>query len=157
MEEKECGKCLKTKLIEEFNVIRQKEGKRHYWCKQCVKEYDRQRFKDPIIKERQKKKMREYKDAVYTKMYTYLQNHPCVDCSEDNILTLEFDHITQKTYTVGAMLQRYSWEKMLEEVKKCEVVCANCHSIRTATRQNGRRLKHYMKIQAAKKPCQNKE
>ena len=153
MKEKECGKCHKVKPIEEFNITgsgKWKGKKRHYWCKKCVKKYDSLRYATPTIKERQKKKVRKYKEMVYMKAYTYLQNHPCVDCGEDNILTLEFDHIEHKTYNIGAMIQRYSWKKILKEIKKCEVVCANCHCIRTATRRNGRRLKHYMKIQAAK-------
>jgi hypothetical protein len=27
-----------------------------------------------------------------------------------------------------------SWEKVEAEIKKCELVCANCHAIRTAVR-----------------------
>lgn len=46
METKRCSKCKKMKPLEEFNrQIASKDG-RHYYCKQCMKEYMRQRRAD---------------------------------------------------------------------------------------------------------------
>jgi hypothetical protein len=51
---------------------------------------------------------------------------------------LQFDHLPQyeKVDLVINIARRYSWDRALEEIKKCEVVCANCHSIRTWSRNN---------------------
>ena len=60
----------------------------------------------------------------------------CVDCGYNkNPLALEFDHLpgTTKRKNVAALLYN-SWKIIWEEVAKCEVVCANCHAIRTFTR-----------------------
>lgn len=144
MKEKECGKCHKIKAIEEFNITgrgKWKGKKRHSWCKQCIKEYDRQRWKAGIKKPFNDKRRAE----IYRKLYEYLQEHPCIDCGETNILTLEFDHIKQKTYNVSDMPGITSWEKILKEIEKCEVVCANCHRIRTANRGGWRKLTFLMK------------
>jgi len=61
----------------------------------------------------------------------------CADCSYRGAPeALDFDHLpgSDKRRNVGAMLG-YSWEAILSEVDKCEVVCANCHRIRTHDRR----------------------
>ncbi len=59
----------------------------------------------------------------------------CVDCGYDEFLdALEFDHLKDKTAQMARLIGK-SWERALEEAQKCEVVCANCHRVRTATRR----------------------
>ena len=50
---------------------------------------------------------------------------------------LELDHRpgTAKIKAVSEM-HGYSAERILEEINKCDVVCANCHRVRTAKRRN---------------------
>ena len=60
----------------------------------------------------------------------------CVDCGYNaDHRALEFDHLpgNEKKRTVGSMMY-HSWEHIWAEVVKCEVVCANCHAIRTMDR-----------------------
>jgi hypothetical protein len=60
----------------------------------------------------------------------------CTDCGyNEDARALEFDHLpgTEKLGTVASMMYK-SWEKIKQEIRKCEVVCANCHSIRTHER-----------------------
>lgn len=35
----------------------------------------------------------------------------------------------------------YSIKRISEEIKKCEIVCANCHAIRTHERRNKQHLR----------------
>jgi hypothetical protein len=49
-------------------------------------------------------------------------------------MVLEFDHLKEKRFDIGAGLPDRNWEALLEEMEKCEVVCANCHRRRTARR-----------------------
>ena len=64
----------------------------------------------------------------------YLLENPCVDCGEDDVVVLEFDHVQSgKCANVGALAQRCSLARLQEEIDKCEVRCANCH--RRATYQ----------------------
>ena len=60
----------------------------------------------------------------------------CVDCGyRGHFAGFEFDHLRDKTYCISTMLSvATKWEKVLEEVKKCELVCATCHRIRTFKR-----------------------
>lgn len=56
----------------------------------------------------------------------------CVKCGyAKNISALHFHHIsaTEKSFKLGArILSNRSWEAILEEVQKCELLCANCHA-----------------------------
>ena len=67
----------------------------------------------------------------------YKKLNPCVDCGESNTIVLEFDHITgDKFKDISTMAnQMYGLDKIKEEIDKCEVVCANCHRIRTYNRR----------------------
>ena len=62
----------------------------------------------------------------------YFRDHPCVDCGEGDPIVLEFDHLRDKSFAIGQALVKRSWQSILDEMKKCEVVCANCHRRRTA-------------------------
>ena len=56
----------------------------------------------------------------------------CVDCGIKNHIVLDFDHLRDKKYNVSRMIHDgFSWKAIMKEVAKCEVVCANCHRIRT--------------------------
>lgn len=63
----------------------------------------------------------------------------CVDCGyKDNAQALQFDHIgTDKKESVSNLIRSdYAWSTILEEIAKCEVVCANCHAVRTQNRKH---------------------
>jgi hypothetical protein len=76
---------------------------------------------------KKKKFVREYKCQV-----------GCMDCGYNDIAdVLEFDHRPDevKLFEVGKA-DLYGWEMILAEIKKCDVVCANCHRIRTVKRRD---------------------
>lgn len=58
----------------------------------------------------------------------------CKDCENRDTRVLQFDHTGEKEKNVSYFLGR-NWERAFEEAKKCDVVCANCHVIRTRNRQ----------------------
>jgi len=53
---------------------------------------------------------------------------PCIKCGETDIRCLDFHHRNpdSKILAVASMI-RHSRKKILEEIKKCDVLCANCH------------------------------
>ena len=62
----------------------------------------------------------------------------CRVCGNMDVRVLEFDHIkgsktkTDKTEGVMKLVRDgYSWKKIQKEINKCEVLCRNCHKIRT--------------------------
>jgi hypothetical protein len=64
----------------------------------------------------------------------YLRAHPCVDCGEADIVVLEFDHLRDKVASISQMIRNNELARIIEEIAKCDVVCANCHRRRTAQR-----------------------
>lgn len=70
----------------------------------------------------------------------HLNTHPCVDCGITDIRVLEFDHVRGKKLGAVSVGVRDSWntEKLLDEIKKCEIRCANCHKIMTDTRRKNK-------------------
>ena len=77
------------------------------------------------------------------KVLFYLETHPCVDCGESDPIVLEFDHRdgTDKVRAVSQLVtENCGWEKILTEIEKCDVRCANCHRRRTAVQRGYMRL-----------------
>ena len=70
-----------------------------------------------------------------------LKSEPCVDCGgRFDACCMDFDHrdSASKLYNVGSMFSRhYSRELIESEIAKCDLVCANCHRIRTRTKRIG--------------------
>lgn len=61
---------------------------------------------------------------------------PCKDCGNTYpYYVMEFDHLRDKVAAVGDMAGSQSIKAVLAEIEKCEVVCANCHKIRTFNRR----------------------
>lgn len=59
----------------------------------------------------------------------------CVDCGITNHIVLDFDHLKDKKYNISQMVRDgFPWKEIKKEIEKCEVVCANCHRIRTHMR-----------------------
>ena len=71
----------------------------------------------------------------------HFADHPCTDCGETDPLVLEFDHLRDKRFNIGTKLATFPWEVILEEIAKCDVVCANCHRRRTARRRGSNRAR----------------
>lgn len=138
METKICTKCGETKELSDFFYRNKKTGTRHSQCKRCYRNSRNnkehyEKYKDEYIarsKDRQKRVLKENVD----KLLEYLKYHPCVDCGETDPIVLEFDHLIRedKQYCISNMMRDYSWDKILSEITKCEVVCSNCHKRRTA-------------------------
>lgn len=83
-------------------------------------------------------------------MAAYLAEHPCVDCGESDVRCLDFDHVRgEKSRNISAMLSRaVAWEKVLVEIAKCDVRCANCHRRQTTQRGGHWRQAVYEQLSA---------
>jgi hypothetical protein len=139
-----CGRCLELKLPSEFAWRRRRLGQLDSMCRQCRSAYHREHYL--ANRKRYVDQARARKQALALKRTTYLldyfDKHPCVDCGERDPVVLEFDHLDAKakSFDIGQALPYRKWQSILEEIKKCEVVCANCHRRRTARRRGALRV-----------------
>jgi hypothetical protein len=82
----------------------------------------------------------------------YLLEHPCVDCGERDVRCLDFDHRegTEKLDNVCSLVhEAVSWSRILSEIEKCDVRCANCHRKVTMKRAGWWRQLVYEEARAA--------
>lgn len=106
-------------------------------CRPCRARYKHDHYR--ANKQRYVEQARRRKQALArerTEMIVeYLRDHPCIDCGESDPVVLEFDHLRDKRFEIAQGLAYRRWSSILEEIAKCEVVCANCHRRRTAARR----------------------
>lgn len=142
---KKCTICKEAKPLVEFNKhSRNKDGKQPA-CRDCNKERSRAYYKrnPELHRKNVRRNNLRYLADINQKMVDYLNEHPCVDCGETDILVLEFDHLDPSTKVINvgeARRLNWTWERILQEIAKCEVVCANDHKRRTARQFGSYRL-----------------
>jgi len=87
-----------------------------------------QRHREKILEKRKKRHQeiiewfRRYKSTLY-----------CMDCGENHPACLHFHHRKDedKKFTIASVVSRAnSLRQIINEIKKCDVLCANCHAIR---------------------------
>lgn len=126
---KQCSKCNKEKEFFEFA----KKGQGYSIdCKSCHREYAKLHYQRNKAYYIQKSKNAMHRKIEYI---TKLREQPCLDCNKSfPYYVMQFDHIGEKSYNVTQLVTN-SWNKLLKEIEKCEIVCANCHAIRTWKRR----------------------
>lgn len=135
-----CTICKQEKELSEFNKHHERRDGLQSHCRDC----SHKRFKDyyHANREKQYRVVRDRNIKLIGRnrewLADYLRKHPCVDCGNEDIRVLEFDHLRDKTMGVGKMVkQGASINRIQKEIDKCEVRCKNCHQIKTMERRGG--------------------
>jgi hypothetical protein len=111
----------------------------HSWCNDCRNAYSKEYYlnnRDKILG--YAKVYGASRRASLQDLVNEFKDVPCSDCGiKYPPYVMDFDHILQgKEFAVGhGVANGYSKNRLLEEIKKCEVVCSNCHRERTHTRK----------------------
>lgn len=125
-----CSECDEEKDETEFNWKEKSKGKRSSYCRVChsIKMKEQYNKNKPYYMNKAKK----WDNKRHQFIWDYLKLHPCVDCGETDPIVLDFDHKdeTQKNFSLSNAL--VSEDKLLQEIEKCDIRCANCHRRRTA-------------------------
>lgn len=104
------------------DVEKQRAAKRRYY----ERNRDVYRAKNRRKRERLRAILREHK------------SWPCQDCGcVFPFYVMDFDHREgeEKTAQVAMLVSTMSLKRLLDEIAKCDLVCANCHRVRTYQRE----------------------
>ena len=98
-------------------------------------------YAKPGNRERHNKNNGGYSRQIFLRNREYVLNvlraNPCADCGTRDHRVLEFDHVRgKKLGNISNMVKGYSIARIQAEIDKCEIVCANCHRIRTGARSS---------------------
>jgi len=87
-------------------------------------------------RERQKNNKENARNKAREFIAAYFATHPCYDCGQSDPVVLTFDHVRgDKRDNVADMVRNgLGVESIKAEIEKCDVVCFNCHSLRTQER-----------------------
>lgn len=126
-----CPGCHEEKPLNEFARNKARYDGLQSHCRKCKSNHDHSYYSRN--KELHYSRVKTYLLQNRQRLWEYLLKHHCVDCSENNPVVLEFDHLGGKIATISWMLrQRRSWSTIETEIIKCQVRCANCHRMKTA-------------------------
>jgi hypothetical protein len=132
---KRCYACKIEKSLSDF-PINAKRGDGHgSMCTSCKKDYNASYYEQTKARHNPGRinRLRQARIEARQQVCVYLQEHPCVDCGETDIVVLDFDHQGDKTAEINRMVHAgRPWSEILAEIGKCEVVCSNDHRRRTA-------------------------
>ena len=138
---KQCTKCKVTKSESEYFVKDSKSGRLHSQCKQCYREHRSTYYKQHYrtyreqYLERARIRRRTLRNQFRENMLKYLEGKACIICGENDKRTFEFDHISpsEKGFGIARSVSLgHSWDEVENEMKKCRILCANCHKKQTA-------------------------
>jgi len=123
---KTCSKC-KQELADDHFYKHKKYGLQA-WCKKCSHERRSQYYQDN--KETELERNKKTRDRYNQRFTDYKKTLSCRSCGETRWYVLDFHHPddTGKVDNVGSMIAaQRAWKDVIKEIKKCEVLCANCH------------------------------
>lgn len=132
---KYCARCGRNRDVRFFTPNKSRYDGLTSSCNDCHRRYVREHYgkNKSIYIEKAKKQT-----LVLRQLINELKSVPCMDCGNRySPWVMDFDHRdgTVKDLEVAKLVSYGSKRRILEEVKKCDVVCSNCHRERTHRRR----------------------
>ena len=124
-----CGGCKQEKDESEFWINQNK-------CKECRRAYDKKRYQT-VYKTRRKESVEDWGNRQVQMVRELKTKTPCADCGgKFHFAAMHFDHLPgyQKEMVIANNIRSVSVARLEAEIAKCEIVCANCHAVRTYQR-----------------------
>jgi len=135
---KSCTICHKNKDLWEFSFRHKKKVKRRSECKACE---SRMKHRHYIGNKKAYLDRNRNRRAKNRTMLNELKNNPCMDCGQSfHYCQMHYDHREAK-YKIGNiswLVNSHYLKVALKEIEKCDLVCANCHALRTWTRSQNK-------------------
>ena len=135
---KRCPRCKRGLPPEAFDFRDAARTRLQSYCRTCAKEawcdwYSRDANRERhcrLVGSRRRARIKRHREIIRS-----IKKQPCADCGRTfPPEAMDFDHIGEKRIEVSRLVYISGTAALLAEIEKCEVVCANCHRIRTKRR-----------------------
>jgi len=131
---KTCNVCREIKHEDEFLFRNKKNGTKHSSCSICYKEIRKRSYNKN--KKYYINKSKRYLKEIRLWFAELKSTLKCEKCGFSHPAALDFHHIDEKESDVSMLINSCSKKRILDEIKKCIVLCSNCH-----------RIHHYKKLE----------
>lgn len=134
---RQCTKCGQELGDDELSRQDRGDGRRHNSCRACRRSYRRAWYeKNAAAQKAAVAARRAERRSINNAIVAAAKDTPCVDCGRRfPPEAMDFDHVApQKRWNIGTAKTYVSETELRAEIATCEVVCANCHRVRTAVR-----------------------
>lgn len=127
---KHCNKCNTTKAVSEFGKNASRQDGLQSQCKTCRKVTNNNHYKNSA---QRRKRIRENAKKFSEQSIAYVESlkeaASCPICGESSPCALDFHHKhnEKKEFIISEGKTSYSLNKLIPEINKCIIVCANCH------------------------------
>lgn len=123
---KTCTKCKQEKPYSEFATNKTKKDGHNYDCKQCHKIYRDKHYKDNKIY--YIKKAADYTAKTKKYINELKEKSCCSKCGIKHPAVLDFHHKDPNKKKIEVS-KASGIHNIKQEIKKCEILCSNCHRI----------------------------
>ena len=127
-ETKICTRCGLEKPLTEFNFKNKKLNKRQAMCKECQRARERELYGMSYSqknKDKYKENRKKYREKI-RQLILEAKSCGCAICGEKEPCCLDFHHLHDKEFVI-AVGPEVAIARLLKELTKCIVLCANCH------------------------------
>lgn len=135
MDTKYCPHCDTDKPVEDFGKNKSKKDGLQSVCTECKRGYGQRHYQ--ANKEAYAANARSYQRRLRAEIAEIKEASPCTDCGLFYPwYVMQFDHLGDKLDGVAKLVSNAaSRERIMIEIAKCELVCSNCHCVRTHERR----------------------
>ena len=125
-----CHCCKQSKLKSDFNKSSYKKDGLQTQCRECTRKSHNKAYAENKHGIREKRSLQNAKTSKYNRVFIqkYKKLCGCKLCGFKVPVALDFHHLdpNEKDMNVSDLVH-FSIKKLKEEIRKCIVLCANCH------------------------------
>lgn len=133
---KRCPRCEQVRPRSLFHLHKSRKDGLQAFCKPCRAEIDHQRYERKVGMNVPRRPQRSERGRKAW-LVSLKSGRPCTDCGRSfPHQVLQWDHLPgyEKLGDISEDFWGRTRAEILDEIAKCDLVCANCHMIRTFSR-----------------------
>lgn len=126
-----CKDCNRDLDVKYFGVKNQKTGALQTYCKPCQATRSSLHYKAnrSSYYARNERRMRE--NILYLEKF---KSNPCIDCKQvypSKVMDMHHRDGEEKEALISQLVRKTTLPRLIRELEKCDLLCANCHRLRT--------------------------